>query len=179
MTLREIAQRRGQSAEDAVMDLLIEEHGAVRIINIHLADQDVDRLLAHACAMIGSDAFTMNLANPLAISGHPRCFGTFPRILGEYARERRILTWEEAIRKMTSLPAEKFHLEGRGRIARGACADIVVFDGSQVGDRASYARPATPPTGIRHVLVNGMIALDGGRLTGARNGRVLRGGGSA
>ncbi len=179
MTVAEAARQRGQSSEDTVMDLLIEENGAVRIINIHLADRDVDCLLGHPSAMIGSDAFTMNVANPMARSAHPRCFGTFPRILGEYVRKRRVLTWEDAIRKMTSLPADKFRLSGRGRIARGAYADVVVFDASQVEDRASYARPAVLPAGIRHVLVNGKIALEGGRLTGTKGGRVLRGGAPA
>ena len=157
------------------MDLIIEEKGAVSIINIHLADRDIDCLLRYPHAMIGSDGFTMNMADPMGLTGHPRWFGTFPRILGEYARKRHVISLEEAIRKMTELPAQRFVLRRRGQIKQGFHADLVVFDPAEVQDTATYEKPATPPLGIKYVMVNGRIAFQDRQLTGSRCGVVLLG----
>jgi N-acyl-D-amino-acid deacylase len=107
---------------------------------------------------------------------HPRTYGTFPRVFGRFVRGRPTLSTEEAVRRMTSLPADLFGLAGRGRIALGAPADLVVFDPQAIVDRATYERPFQPPAGIRHVFVNGIAVLNDGAYTGARPGRVLRGG---
>jgi N-acyl-D-aspartate/D-glutamate deacylase len=106
---------------------------------------------------------------------HPRAFGTFPRILGRYVREQRALRLEQAIRKFTSIPAERFGLRERGLLREGYFADVTVFDPETVSDRATFEDPAQPSVGIRYVLVNGQLTLDDGILTAARPGRPLRG----
>lgn len=105
---------------------------------------------------------------------HPRCYGTFPRLLGRYVRELGVLSLEEAVRKMTGLPAARLGLSDRGRIKEGAFADLVVFDPDRIADRATFADPHQFPTGIDLVLVNGVVAAEGGRQTEALAGKVLR-----
>jgi N-acyl-D-amino-acid deacylase len=130
-------------------------------------DADVDRILAHPLAMIGSDGL------PAPGVQHPRLWGSFPRVLGHYARERRLLTLETAVHKMTGLPARRFGLAGRGSIAPGAVADITVFDAAAVRDRASYADPSAEPEGIECVIVNGRVAAERGTITDDRAGALL------
>ncbi|MFI5017982.1 MAG: amidohydrolase family protein [Dongiales bacterium] len=129
---------------------------------------DVRRILAHPHSMIGSDGI------PGGRSTHPRLWGSFPRVLGHYARDLGILSLEEAIRKMTSLPAEQFGLAGRGRIAPGMAADLLLFDPVTVKDRASFEHPTTPSEGIRATIVNGIVVCRDGVPTGALSGRALR-----
>ena len=105
---------------------------------------------------------------------HPRGYGNAVRVLGRYVREQKVISLEEAIRKMTSLPAAQFGFADRGRLAAGKAADVVVFDAGTVGDRATYAEPHQYPTGIVHVLVNGVVVVRGGTQTDARPGQVLR-----
>jgi N-acyl-D-aspartate/D-glutamate deacylase len=109
-----------------------------------------------------------------ATNAHPRAFGSFPRVLAKYVREEKIITLEMAIRKMTSLPANRLKLYDRGRIAPGMAADLVVFDQSTIQDTATFTKPLSFPTGISYVLVNGKIAVDHGQATGELAGRVLR-----
>ena len=106
---------------------------------------------------------------------HPRAYGTFPRVLGRYVREERVLTLADAIRKMTSLPAQVLRLEDRGRLRQGYWADIVVFDPERIIDRATYEEPHQYSEGIEYVLVNGVVVLDAGEHTGARPGRAILG----
>ncbi|MFT3818143.1 MAG: D-aminoacylase [Rubrivivax sp.] len=133
-----------------------------------MSDEDVDRILAHPLAMIGSDGL------PHDAVPHPRLWGTFPRVLGHYVRERRVLALEAAVHKMTGLTARRFGLAGRGELRPGWAADVTVFDPARVIDGASFDQPTALPQGIRQVLVNGRVALDGGRWTDARAGQVLR-----
>jgi N-acyl-D-amino-acid deacylase len=105
---------------------------------------------------------------------HPRAYGTYPRILGRYVRELKMLSLEEAVRKMTSQAADAMHLPERGRIAVGKVADLVAFDAAQVIDRATFADPLQEPLGIQHVVVNGVAVIAGGAATGARPGRAVR-----
>jgi N-acyl-D-amino-acid deacylase len=107
-------------------------------------------------------------------SSHPRAAGSYPRILGRYVRELRVIRLEEAIRKMTSLPARRMGLQNRGVIRRGIKADVVIFDATQVRDTATVANPMSPPVGIVYVLVNGVPVLDGGKISGRRPGMILR-----
>ena len=104
---------------------------------------------------------------------HPRAFGTFPRVLGRYVREQHVLTWEDAIRKMTALPANTIGMVDRGFVAPGMAADVTVFDPATVIDRATYEDPGQLSEGIRLVLVNGRVALRDGKVTGEQGGRVL------
>ncbi len=133
------------------------------------AEADLVRLIADPDMVIACDcgAASQRVA-------HPRFFGTFPRVLGRYVREQRVLPWEAAIRKMTWLPASLMGLLDRGLIAPGMAADLVVFDSTTVLDHATYANPTAPSTGIVHVVVNGTVALRDGKLTGAQAGRTLQ-----
>lgn len=138
----------------------------------HVMDEnDVVRIMRHPQTMIGSDG---RLTRPGIGHPHPRWYGTFPRVLGRYVREKGVLTLEDAVRKMTSLPAARLGLDRRGRIAEGLFADLVVFDPRTVIDRATFEKPHQYPAGIDVVLVNGGIAVESGRFTGLRAGRVLR-----
>jgi N-acyl-D-amino-acid deacylase len=132
---------------------------------------DVRLIVCSPNGMIASDS---GVAVPGPGVVHPRYYGTFPRVLREYVRERRLLSLQEAVRKMTSLPARKFGLEGRGMVAPGAWADLVLFDPERVADRATYEAPRQHPEGIAYVLVNGAVAWDGRRQSRARTGQVIR-----
>ena len=132
------------------------------------SDEDVDRILTHPLTMIGSDGLPHDRAP------HPRLWGTFPRVLGHYVRERRLLALEAAVHKMTGLPARRFGLAGRGELRPGAAADLTLFDAGRVIDCASFDAPTTPPQGIRTVIVNGRVALHDGEQQDGRAGRVLR-----
>jgi N-acyl-D-aspartate/D-glutamate deacylase len=109
-----------------------------------------------------------------ATGAHPRAFGSFPRVLAQYVRQDRVIGLEEAIRKMTSLAANRLRLYDRGRIAPGMAADLVVFDPARIQDTATFTKPLSFPEGISHVLVNGQLAVENGRGTSAMSGRVLR-----
>jgi N-acyl-D-amino-acid deacylase len=118
--------------------------------------------------MIGSDGL------PHDVHPHPRLWGTFPRVLGHYSRDERLFPLEEAVRRMTGLPAERFGLAGRGRLLPGAYADVTVFDPATVIDRATFEQPTTPAAGIHLVYANGTAVWRDGQTTGARPGRALR-----
>ncbi|HXF95696.1 MAG TPA: D-aminoacylase [Gemmatimonadales bacterium] len=152
-----------------VLDLL-RRGGASAIYHV-LDEADVERILRHPQTMIGSDG---RLVEPGDGHPHPRWYGTFPRVLGTYVREKGLLTLEEAVHKMTGLPAGRLGLAERGRIAEGVMADLVVFDPATVRDRATFEDPHRYPEGILYVLVNGVPVVDGGRFTDARPGRALR-----
>jgi N-acyl-D-amino-acid deacylase len=151
-------------SEEAAIDRL-SPAGAVYF---DMDEADVRRVLAHPMAMIGSDGIPDD-AHP-----HPRLWGSFPRVLGRYVREEKLLPLEEAVRRMTSLPAERFGLKDRGRIAEGCFADLVLFDPATVTDTATFDRPISAAEGIRQVFVNGEAVWRDGKVTGARPGRVLR-----
>ena len=167
-TIAELAGDEGKSPADAVFDLLIDQSGEVTMILHMMAEADVARVLSYPSAMVGSDGI------PLPGKPHPRWAGTFSRVLGRYSREQRLFDLATAVRKMTRLPAERFGLRHRGELEPGKMADIVVFDPEAVLDRATFDMPLEAPSGVRDVLVNGVLAVQGGQLTGARPGRVLR-----
>jgi N-acyl-D-amino-acid deacylase len=124
---------------------------------------------------VGSDAAAHPAAPPWTDEPtHPRTYGTFARVLGHYSRDRGLFPFQEAVRKMTSQPADVFRLAGRGRVATGAFADIAVLDPATVADRATFEEPHQPSVGVRHVLVNGQVVVRDGALTAARPGRRLR-----
>lgn len=145
--------------------------GDTRAIYHVLDEADVIRILRHPQTMVASDG---RLSRPGEGHPHPRAYGTFPRVLGVYVREKRVLTLEEAVHKMTGLPAARLGLSDRGRVAEGAAADLVVFDPEAVRDRATFEAPHRYPEGIDYVIVNGRLAVDAGRFLDLRAGRVLR-----
>jgi N-acyl-D-amino-acid deacylase len=127
--------------------------------------------MRHPQTMIASDG---RLSRPGDGHPHPRAYGTFPRVLGRYVRDEKVLTLEQAVNKMTGMPAARLGLRDRGVLRTGAYADVVVFDPARVADRATFEAPHQYPVGVEFVLVNGVLAVDGERFVDARAGRVLR-----
>ncbi len=173
-TLRDWAVERGLApTPENGADLVIAAQlaGGAGCVFHAMNDEDVERIMRHPQTMIASDG---RLSQPGEGVPHPRGYGTFPRVLGRYVREKHVLTFEAAIHKMTLLPARRLGLADRGRIAVGAQADLVVFDPATVRDTATFEQPHQYPEGIPIVIVNGMVTVDAGKLTAARSGRVLR-----
>lgn len=173
-TLADWARQRGMEPTPAVCAQLVVEgvqRSAPGMVYHVLHEQDVQRILRYPLTIVASDG---GLARPGMGHPHPRAYGAFPRVLGRYVRDLRILTLEEAVRRMTSLPAERVGLEGRGRIAEGWFADLVLFDPAIVADRSTFENPHQYPVGIPWVLVNGVAVVEQGRFTDARPGRALR-----
>jgi N-acyl-D-aspartate/D-glutamate deacylase len=164
-----MARMRGQDLYSAMLDLLVEEDTAVAAIAHVMNEQDVMRVLAHPHTMVGTDGFPQREGKP-----HPRTYGTYPRVLERYVREKGLLSLEQAVHKMTGMVAYKLGLSDRGVIRAGAFADLVIFDPARVHDRSSYEDPRQFPEGFAHVFVNGAWTVKGGEHTGARAGRVLR-----
>jgi N-acyl-D-amino-acid deacylase len=177
MRLDEIARFWHLSPPRAALRLLLEERLDVQAIFFAMNEDDVATVLSADFVSIGSDASARALDGPTAQGvPHPRTFGCFPRVFGRFVRGRRTLELPEAIRRMTSLASDQFGLYGRGRIEIGAYADLVLFDPEQIVDTATYDRPFSYPLGIDSVWVNGRAVVRDGTATGARPGRVLRGG---
>ncbi len=177
-TLYDWAMREGleptpQTGAQLVVEA-IRRGGASAIYHV-LDEDDVVRIMQHPHTAIASDG---RLVRPGEGHPHPRWYGTFPRVLGRYVREQQVLTLEDAVRKMTSLPADRIGLPDRGRIAHDAAADLVLFDAERVIDRATFEDPHQYPAGIPYVIVNGVVTVDGGEFVNARAGRVLRRGGA-
>jgi len=162
-SLFDLARQRNEEPEQTARAL-----APAGAIYFAMSEADVGAILAHPLAMVGSDGLAHD-AHP-----HPRLWGTFPRVLGRYVRERKLLSLEAAVHKMTGLSARRFGLAGRGLVAPGFHADLVTFDPERVLDRASYEEPSLPPQGISAVYVNGVPACEGDRMTGRRAGQVLR-----
>ena len=161
-----------------VFDFLIEEGGDVPVVIpdvIDLDDTYLQMVFRHPVTMFGSDGYALA---PYGILGegvpHPRSYGAFPRVLGRYVRERRLFTWQEAIRKMTSLPASFLGIKDRGLIQEGMWADILIFDPKRIIDTATFSDPHRYPAGIEYVISNGVIAVEQNEHTGALPGKVLR-----
>jgi N-acyl-D-amino-acid deacylase len=170
----EIATARRLDPLDAVFELLRDAGGVASMIMFQLDEADLRRALAHPQVMIGSDGSALATTGEMSAGKpHPRSYGTFPRVLGEYAREQRVLSLSEAVHKMTGLPARRLGLRDRGAVRVGARADLVVFDPRRVADQATYDDPHRYPTGVEHVLVNGSIVVKDGEHTGSLPGRVL------
>jgi N-acyl-D-aspartate/D-glutamate deacylase/sugar lactone lactonase YvrE len=173
------AKREGRTpppdALDILFDLLLEQGGSVGTVYAHHTEEDMNLALSQPWCSIGSDGSAFAVEGPLRRGNpHPRNFGTFPRVLGVYVRERGLLRLEDAVRKMTSLNAAKIGLRDRGRLREGMHADITLFDPRRVIDRSTYEAPFQYSEGIEFVIVNGEIVLERGTHTGARPGRVLR-----
>lgn len=176
------ARIKGQDRDslDELFDILIEHGGSVPTVYEHHTEEDMNLALRQPWCSIGSDGSAYAIEGPLRRGNpHPRNFGTFPRVLGVYVRERNVLRLEDAIRKMTSLNAAKIGLKDRGQLRVGAFADVTVFDLQQVIDKSTYNNPFQYSEGIEHVLVNGQVVLAKGEPTQAKPGRSLRAGRTA
>jgi N-acyl-D-amino-acid deacylase len=167
---------RGTSAEDTMIDLVIEDHSRVQCVYFLMSEDNVKLGLAQPWVSLGSDAEARAPEGVfLKSSTHPRAYGNFARLLGKYVREEEVLTLPEAIHRLTGLPARNWKLTDRGCLAVGCYADLVVFDPATIADRATYDAPAQYAVGVDHVLVNGVPVIRNGEHTGARPGRVVRG----
>ena len=160
---------------DVLFDVLHEQGGSVSTVYAHHEERDMNLAMVQPWCSIGSDGSALATSGPLSSGNpHPRNFGTFPRVLGRYVRELKILRLEDAIRKMTSLNAAKIGIQDRGLLRPGFYADITVFDPLKVNDLATYTEPLQYNEGIQYVIVNGKLVLNAGEHTGVRSGRVLR-----
>jgi dihydroorotase/N-acyl-D-amino-acid deacylase len=176
MNLAEIGRRLGKDPRDAVMDLVIADRGRSACVTSIMSEEDVRAALKHPFVSICTDSEAMAEDGPLAVSkSHPRAWGTFPRILGKYVRDEKLLRLEEAIRKMTSLAASRVGLRDRGILRPGMAADLAVFDPAAIRDVASFEDPNHYSVGMRYVFVNGRVVVDEGKITAERPGRALRG----
>jgi N-acyl-D-amino-acid deacylase len=174
LTLAELARRTGLSPAEAMLDLLAQERATVSMVAFSQSPDNVAKVLAHPAIMVGSDSLGLTTGpGPHPGRPHPRMYGTFPRVLGEYARDRKLFSLETAVAKMTGMAAARLGLRDRGLVRRGDAADLAVFDPRTVRDEATFADPHRHPTGIPYVVVNGAVVVDGGRFTAAGTGRVL------
>ena len=175
-TLAEVARMRGKSPEETAMDLVIEDDSRVGTIYFLMSEDNVRRQVALPYMSFGSDAEAPATEGVFLKSNpHPRAYGNFARVLGKYARDEKVIPLEEAIRKLTSQPAENLKIRERGRLKEGYFADIAIFDLARIEDHATFEKPHQYATGMRHVFVNGVQVLKDGQHTGAKPGRVVRG----
>ncbi|MCK4832389.1 MAG: amidohydrolase family protein, partial [Anaerolineales bacterium] len=170
----ELAAEAGKSPEDWVLDALLEAEGHIDMIHFGMSEENRKAELRHPAMMIGTDGYGLPIDGPLTQGlPHPRSYGTFPRILGGYVREQGVITLEEAIWKMSGLPALKLRWTDRGLIKEGYRADLVILNPDTVIDHATYQAPRQYPAGIHHVIVNGRLVIHDGVHTRALPGRVL------
>jgi N-acyl-D-amino-acid deacylase len=173
--LGQLAAERNEDPYALLVRLIVEDRNRAGMVAFAMSEENVARKLAHPLSLVCSDGAAFAPYGPLSEgSPHPRAYGAFPRVLGHYCRERRTLPLEAAIHKMTALPAARLRLEGRGRIAPGAFADLVAFDPDRVADRATFSDPHRYPAGIPHVWVNGRAVIRDAEHTGNLPGRPLR-----
>jgi N-acyl-D-amino-acid deacylase len=174
-SLARLAEEHGQDPFDVAADLILEEQGHVTALYIGVSgdlheEWALRQIIQHDDASIETDAFSLGRGK-----AHPALYGAFPRVLGQYVRDEKLLSLEEAVRKMTSLAAERLRIPGRGTVREGCWADLTVFDPATIGDRASYEEPAEGPAGIDYVIVNGTVVVDHDRVdTETLAGHVIR-----
>tara|TARA_R110002126_G_scaffold1015_34_gene6135 strand:+ start:2716 stop:4458 length:1743 start_codon:yes stop_codon:yes gene_type:complete len=175
-TLAEVAAMRGTSPAETAIDLVIEDGSRVQVVYFLMDEENVARQTALPWMSFGSDAAALAPRGVfLKSSTHPRAYGNFARLLGKYVREEKRATLADAVRRLSSMPASHLGLKDRGNLAAGQFADVVIFDPATIADKATYAEPQQFAVGVEHVLVNGQPVLSGGKMTGARPGRAVRG----
>jgi N-acyl-D-amino-acid deacylase len=165
-----------KSPEETAMDLVIRDGSRVGTVYFMMSEDNVKRQIAMPTMSFGSDAQSMATEGVfLKSSTHPRAYGNFARLLGKYVRDEKVIPMEEAIRKLTSLPAGNLKIKKRGTLASGYFADVVVFDPAKIQDNATFEKPHQYSTGMIHVFVNGQQVLKNGEHTGAKPGRFVKG----
>ena len=167
-TLQSFVEEFDLPGEEAANKLLMDYSGDILVAAFGMDEGDVRMVMAHSSTMIGTDGLDRG-SKP-----HPRAWGTYPRVLGKYVREEGVISLENAIYKMTHMPAAKFGIANRGLVKQGYFADLVLFDPDTVIDRATYENSRVGPTGMPHVIVNGAFAVRDGKHSGSRSGRALR-----
>jgi len=173
--LSEVAAELSLSPEAALLDLVEKDKASVSCVRFAMNEEDLQVALKKSWVSVGADSGAIALDGPLARDRpHPRGFGTMPRLLGRYARDLGLFSVEEAVRRITSQAARRVGLYDRGLLRPGMMADVVVFDPGRIRDLATYEDPLQYSQGVEHVVVNGRVVLEGGRMTGERPGRALR-----
>ncbi|MEZ2414850.1 amidohydrolase family protein [Muriicola sp. E247] len=176
MTLADVAEERGKSARETVVDLIFEDDSRIQVVYFSMSEENVKKKLTLPYMAICSDAGSYtNEGVFLEQSTHPRAYGSFARLLGHFVREEKVISLEEAIRRLTLLPATNLKLEKRGALKEGYYADVVLFDAETITDNATFKEPHQYATGMKHVLVNGVPVLQDGEHTGAFPGRFVKG----
>jgi N-acyl-D-aspartate/D-glutamate deacylase len=174
MTIAQMAKLRGDAdPADTCLALMADEGGTITGMFHTMSEDDVRAVMTRPWVAIASDGSAINLQAPGL--PHPRSYSTNPRVLGHYVRDEKLLTLEDAVRKMTSLPAQIMGMRDRGQIHAGFAADLAIFDPATVGETNTFEKPKSYPKGIPYTIVNGVVVIDGGKHTGARPGRPLMG----
>ena len=175
-TLTEVAKMRGKSPEETAIDLVIQDGSRVGTVYFLMTEENIKKQIKLPYMSFGSDAGTMSPEGVFSKnSTHPRAFGNFARLLGKYVREENVISLEEAIYKLTGLPASNLKIQNRGQLKKGYFADVVVFDPNEISDHATFENPMQYATGVNHVWVNGTHVLENGNHTGAYGGRFVKG----
>jgi len=167
--IAEISRGFSKHPVDVVLDLLIEENGDVSIVYNLMSEKDVAHVLKWDYSLIASDSLHCDTGKP-----HPRLYGTFPRVFAKYVREEKLLSLEQAVRKVTSFPVQRFKLGKRGLLIPGYAADVTVFNPERIQDNATYDNPKLSPSGISHVIVNGKMTMKNGVHTQVREGTIIK-----
>jgi N-acyl-D-amino-acid deacylase len=172
----EVAAPRGQDYRDTILDLVLEDGSSVGTVYFLMSEDNLKKQIRQPWVMFGSDADAPAAEGKTLQSGaHPRTYGNVARLLGKYVRDEQIITLEEAVRRLTLLPAQTLKIRERGRLVPGSFADIAIFDPASIGDRATFDSPHQYSIGMVHVLVNGVPVVRDGSHTGATPGRAVRG----
>lgn len=172
-TIAELASRSGREPEQTLIELLLVNQGRVSIIGKTLSHRNVELAIKNEASVIATNGSAYGVPQGQSLP-HPRSFGAFPHFLHRYARDRQVISWESAIAKITSLPAEFLGLSGRGVVRKRGRADLVLFDPALLNDHATYKNPYQSPAGISHVLVNGVVMLENGTIADKRPGQIVR-----
>lgn len=173
-TIMQIAKEQGKVPAEAMLDLLHDDECSIMAVCFSMDDENVIKALKHPLSMLGSDGKSLSLEGQLAAGRpHPRNYGAFPRFIARYVREKGIMPLEEAIRKMTSAPAQKLKQSRRGILKEGFYADVIIFDYERIEDKATFIKPQQYPEGIEYIIVNGKITICHGQHTGALAGQII------
>jgi N-acyl-D-amino-acid deacylase len=174
--LDEVAKMRGQDPDETVIDLVLLDKSTIAAVYYQQSEANVRKIIQQSYVSFGSDGASLSEDSIFAEWGtHPRAYGTFARVLGKYVREEKLMTLEEAVRRLTFLPATNLNIDDRGRIAVGYHADIAIFNPDTIVDLATFDKPKQYAVGMVHVFVNGIQVLNNGQHTGEKPGRIIRG----
>ncbi len=174
-TIKQIGDENSEDYFDTAVSLIKNSDNDVSMVGFAMGEESTDKILAHPLVMIASDAGSHAPYPPMNRTiAHPRAYGTFPRAIAKYTREKKLCSLEEMIKKMTSMPADKLSFKDKGRLEKGKSADIVIFDYNTIQDKATFIEPHQYPEGIPYVIVNGEVVVKDGEHTGAMPGKVIK-----